>query len=263
MLAPAAWRKPILLVMSIVFYLLAAGLHDLILLLCIATWDYFLARWLFRTERKVMVLLISVVLNVSVLVFYKYVPFLASAVDGLAASSLNATPRLADRTVQLALPLGTPFVFETLAYIFDVYRGEIAPARRLSDYATYLTFFPHLIAGPLYRYSDVASVIAKPLRMVPEMVVTGLFLFAFGLWKKVFVANPLGEIADVAFAQDVIGTREAWIGALAYTFQIYFDFSAIRPWRSGSGGCSGFRCPTTSMSRTRPRASRTSGAAGI
>jgi alginate O-acetyltransferase complex protein AlgI len=244
-LSPAEWRKSILLVMSVLFYLLAAGLYDLILLLCVATWDYFLARWLFRSRKKGLVLLISVGLNVSVLGFYKYVPFLAGVVDDVAASAFSVAPHLADRTVRLVLPLGISFfVFETLAYMFDVYRGKIAPARRLSDYATYLTFFPHLIAGPLYRYSDVASVIGKPLRMVPHAVVTGLFLFAFGLWKKVFVANPLGEIADVAFAREMVGTREAWIGAVAYTFQIYFDFSGYSTMAIGLGRIFGIPLPT-------------------
>src|SRR4051794_2824063 len=245
-IAPAGWRKTILLAMSVVFYLASAGAYDLLLLLFVATSDYLLARWLFRTAHKARVLALSVAINVSILAFYKYVPFFVGVLDDAAARLFNRDLQLAAHTVHLVLPLGISFfVFETIAYIIDIYRGETRPARRWSDYATYLTFFPHLIAGPIYRYSDVAKTLGAPLQMLPQAIVTGLFLFAFGLWKKVFVANPMGEIADIAFGRgaDAIGTREAWLGALAYTFQIYFDFSGYSTMAIGLGRIFGIPLP--------------------
>jgi alginate O-acetyltransferase complex protein AlgI len=245
-ISPAGWRKTILLTMSVIFYLASAGAYDLLLLLFVATSDYLLARWLFRTEHKAFVLALSVTINVSILVFYKYAPFFAGVIDDAAARMFSRDLQFARHTLHLVLPLGISFfVFETLAYIVDIYRGTTKPARRWTDYATYLTFFPHLIAGPIYRYSDVAKVLSAPLQMVPQAVVTGLFLFAFGLWKKVFVANPMGEIADIAFGRsaDVIGTRETWLGALAYTFQIYFDFSGYSTMAIGLGRIFGIPLP--------------------
>src|SRR5205814_938702 len=121
---------------------------------------------------------------------------------------------------QFLLPLGISFfVFETIAYILDVYHGKVKPASRLSNYAMYLSFFPHLIAGPLYRYSEVAKYIERPLRMHRDAAVTGILLLSFGLWKKVFVANPLGELTDTIFSHTAPGSAEAWLGALSYTLQ--------------------------------------------
>jgi alginate O-acetyltransferase complex protein AlgI len=206
------------------------------LLLFIAAFDYLISQRVARSSRPLFWVLASVSASVSILVIFKYLGFFSEILDDVIRMTGWGSPIIASSVPRLVLPLGISFfVFETLAYIIDVYRGAVKPARRLSDYAMYLAFFPHLIAGPLYRYSEVADYIERPRRMQANAMLTGLFLFVMGLGMKVIVANPMGELADTVFGHAVLGTLEAWLGALAYSIQIYFDFAGYSVMAIGLG----------------------------
>ena len=148
---------------------------------------------------------------------------------------------------QIALPLGISFfVFETISYLTDVYRRRQEPARKWADYALYLAFFPHLIAGPIYRFSDIAADLdteARTKKMTSSHILQGLFIFCVGLGKKVLIANPMAAIADKVFDSESSSFCDVWLGALAYAFQIFFDFSGYSTMAIGLAAIFGFCLP--------------------
>jgi alginate O-acetyltransferase complex protein AlgI len=138
------------------------------------------------------------------------------------------------------LPLGISFyTFQSLSYTIDVYRGHARATRNLIDLACFVSMFPQLVAGPIIRYSDVADQLASRTH-TPTKFARGVAFFALGLAKKVLLANPCGKVADVLFDTPGIGAVDAWYGAVAYTFQIYFDFSGYSDMAVGLGLMMGF-----------------------
>jgi alginate O-acetyltransferase complex protein AlgI len=148
---------------------------------------------------------------------------------------------------EVVLPLGISFyTFETMAYVIDIYLGRQRPARTVLDYAMYITMFPHLIAGPIYRFKEIEGEIDAEERSRAnnvDQMFHGLYVFCLGLGKKIFFANVLGKVADYCFNLSVPSYHEAWVGALAYTFQIYFDFSGYSDMAVGLGLIFGFHFP--------------------
>ena len=144
---------------------------------------------------------------------------------------------------EIALPLGISFfTFQKLSYIIDIFRRSVGPARSFVDYALYIALFPQLIAGPIVRYHDLAEQL-RCRNPTPERFFDGIWRFAIGLAKKVLVANVVGQLADLAFASNAAGRIPlscAWIGMLAYTFQIYFDFSGYSDMAIGLAKMMGF-----------------------
>ena len=163
---------------------------------------------------------------------------------------------------QVTLPIGISFfTFQGLSYVIDVYRGDAAVQRDPLKLALYIAFFPQLVAGPIVRYTTVAEEIDERHESVSEFS-AGAVRFLFGLGKKMLLANAVARIADAAFAAVMPSVLFAWLGAVAYTFQIYFDFSAYSDMAIGLGRMFGFhfwRISITPMSRG---ASRSSGGAG-
>ncbi len=190
-------------------------------------------------NRAKLFLIIAIIINAGLLVSFKYVNFISDSLNILLLA-VNL-PRINIDPVHL--PLGISFfTFQAISYVVDIYRKEVKPQTRIINLALYISLFPQLIAGPIVRYHDVATQITRRLHSV-ELFASGVKKFIFGLAKKMLIANPLGEVVDNVFALSGsdLTTPLAWIGILAYTLQIYFDFSGYSDMAIGLGRMFGFR----------------------
>src|SRR5258706_3881915 len=183
-------------------------------------------------------IVLSIVSNVGVLAFFKYFNF---AVDSYAqVAGMLGLGHEVVTPMRVVLPLGISFyTFQSLSYTIDVYRGHAKPTRNLIDLACFVSMFPQLVAGPIIRYSDVADQLASRTHMTSKFA-RGVAFLALGLAKKVLLANPCGKVAGVLFDTPGIGAVDAWSGAVAYSFQIYFDFSGYSDMAVGLGLMMGF-----------------------
>ncbi|MFA6950343.1 MAG: MBOAT family O-acyltransferase, partial [Lentimicrobiaceae bacterium] len=190
-----------------------------------------------------LMLTLSVSINMGLLVYFKYSNFFIENVNAVLAV-------FGDNQVEwtkLVMPIGISFyTFETITYVVDVYRRVHKPLDNFWDYQTYIILFPKLIAGPIIRYHDLADQITD--RSQNETVdnrLTGFYRFIIGLAKKVLIANQMGLQADTIFAMNYadLDSATAWVGILAYTFQIYFDFSGYSDMAIGIGKMIGFKFP--------------------
>ena len=177
-------------------------------------------------------LIFTIVVNLFILGFFKYYGFIVT--------NLNAILPFYIPYRKLELPIGISFyTFQTLSYIIDVYRGNVDVQVNLIDFGTYVTMFPQLIAGPIVQYADVE----RQLRERKESLTKfgyGAWFFVIGLAKKVLLANTIGSIYENIAAMDGMSVVTAWLGCLAYTFQIYFDFSGYSDMAVGLGKMFGF-----------------------
>ena len=174
------------------------------------------------------------VVGLGLLGWFKYAGFLAQTIHDLGF----AVP-----IPQVTLPIGISFfTFQGLSYVIDVYRGDAPIQKNPLNVALYVALFPQLVAGPIVRYTTVMAEIAHREENLPEFA-SGVTRFCFGLAKKMVLANSMGQIADGVFNQTAANLDPglAWVGALAYTFQIYFDFSAYSDMAIGLGHMFGFR----------------------
>ncbi len=233
------YRNLILLCVSLSFYSWGEGIYLLVMLASI-TMNYLCGLFMFRDGDKPSgrVLALGISLNLSVLVFFKYANFLVDnfnlllAAIGLVPISLNP----------VHLPIGISFfTFQAMSYIIDIYRREVTPQKSLVDLGLYISLFPQLIAGPIVRYHDIAKELyARKFKLAT--CAYGVRRFLFGLSKKVLLANPLAEIADKIFSLPGadLSLSLAWLGALCYALQIYFDFSGYSDMAIGLGRMFGF-----------------------
>ncbi len=232
-------RNLILLIFSYLFYLF--GAPDFILFLAGSTlFDYAMGRLMDRFEgQKRLWLTLSVGVNLGLLVWFKYSNFMvAQTADNLAGLGIDLSGWKA-----VALPVGISFFsFQKLSYTIDVYRGRCKPIANIIDFAMYVALFPQLIAGPIVRFRDIQDQIKKRVESW-DIFYTGAVRFCWGLCKKVILADTCGRFADVIFGipPAVLDTKTAWLGALAYTLQIYLDFSAYSDMAIGLGMLFGFR----------------------
>lgn len=208
--------------------------------------DFFLVKWMDKTQegnRKKAVLTIIVLINIGLLVYFKYSNFFIENLNEMLAligvSGVHWT--------KLVLPIGISFyTFETITYVVDVYRKVHKPLDNYLDYQLYIILFPKLIAGPIVRYHDLADQITDRSRNENlEYRLTGFYRFIIGLSKKIFIANVLGKHADLVLSTDLasLDTASAWSGLLAYAFQIYFDFSGYSDMAIGLCRMMGFVIP--------------------
>lgn len=239
------YKNVIILIGSIFFY--AWGAPKFIFVILSTTLiDFFLVKWMDRTfneiKRKLM-LTLSVSVNLGLLFYFKYSNFFIENVNAF----LSVFGAKEIHWTKLALPIGISFyTFETITYVVDVYRRVHKPLTNFWDYQLYIILFPKLIAGPIIRYHELADQIPADKR--PDVIddkLTGFYRFALGLGKKVLIANQMGIVADDIFGRtpDQVDTAVAWIGSLAYTFQIYFDFSGYSDMAIGLAKMLGFRFP--------------------
>lgn len=244
-LIPRKLRNLFTLLSSIIFY--AWGAPDFIfIVLGSIIADYYLVDWMHKStlaKARRLLLGISVALNVGLLAWFKYANFLADNVNTV-LGWLGYEPA---HWVSVALPIGISFfTFQKITYAVDVYRGVHTPLRRISDYAMYILMFPQLIAGPIVRFHEIANQIEdRRAYETADARLLGFFRFAVGLSKKVLIANVLGEQVDAIFSMNAgnISTPLAWIGIVAYSFQIYFDFSGYSDMAIGIGRMIGFSFP--------------------
>ncbi len=176
-----------------------------------------------RGPRKA-ALLVSIAFNLSMLGFFKYFNFFA---DNLHALFGLVGWRVDFITLRVLLPIGISFyTFITMSYVIDVYRRHIEPTRNFVDFAVFIAYFPHLVAGPILRASLLLPQIARPRTITRAQIVEGLWLTGWGLFKKMFVADNLARMADTIFASGRHPTGfETLLGVYAFAFQIYGDFS--------------------------------------
>ena len=193
-------------------------------------------------NRKILVSL-SVILNIGLLVYFKYTNFLVENFNEI-VGWFGAKPVLWS---EIILPIGISFfTFQKMTYSVDVYRGVHTPLKKVTDYALYILMFPQLIAGPIVRFNEIADQIEdRSWNENNNNRLTGFFRFCIGLAKKVLVANVLGEQVDLIFTTENLDftSGTAWIGILAYAFQIYFDFSGYSDMAIGIGRMIGFNFP--------------------
>lgn len=182
----------------------------------------------------------SVVVNLAVLAFFKYATFFATNLD-----SVGLGIEMPDFLYRIVLPVGISFyTFQSMSYSIDLYRGHAKPARSFIDFACYVSMFPQLVAGPIVRYGSVADQLSNRIHTLDGFV-AGFTRFNYGFAKKVLIANNVGTIADACFSAGPMSLSPgmAWIGVLAYAFQIYFDFSAYSDMAIGLGKMFGFNFP--------------------
>ncbi len=184
-------------------------------------------------------LIVSLCVDLGLLCWFKYANLVVETIDVLLAGvGVGAIPW---QTV--ALPVGISFfVFQSMSYTIDVYRGDVRPTRSLLDFACYVSMFPQLVAGPIVRYRDVARELVERV-VTYRHVASGVVLFMVGFAKKVLLADNAALLADAVFASAAPGLVDAWVGVVAYAVQIYFDFSGYSDMAVGLGWMLGFHFP--------------------
>ncbi len=226
-LVPQRLKNPVALLGSLAFY--AWGEPYGILLIAGATLATY-GLGLLLPRARLPVLSLGVALHLGLLFAFKYLGFFAGILG-------------AETVTSLPLPLGLSFfVFQALSYLIDVFRGTILPEKRLDRFALYLLLFPRVMQGPLMRYGDLRDQLAHPTLTVSG-ISSGCFRFAVGLSKKLLLANTLGILADRVWSTTDAAAATAWLGLLAYTLQIYFDFSGYTDMALGLGRMMGFTFP--------------------
>lgn len=227
------WSNAVLLIFSLLFY--AWGEPVYVLLMAFTTLVcYICARMIAKGKNVRLSTAVAVIWGIGTLVVFKYTAFLVQ--------SFNSLTHLAVPVPQIALPVGISFfTFQAISYVLDVKRGDAEAAASYADVLLYISLFPQLIAGPIVRYSDVAAEI-KQRTVTTEDIAAGLRRFCFGMGKKVLIANTLAYTADKVFALDsaAINAPIAWLGAVCYLMQIYFDFSGYSDMAIGLGRAFGF-----------------------
>ena len=231
-LLPWRWKNHVLLAASVLFY--ASGEPVYILLLAFSAFVGWL-HGLYMTRRPGHrgALVSAICWNLVFLLFFKYADFLTGSINSLLGTSIPA--------LGLSLPIGISFyTFQNMSYVIDVYRGESKAEKNFASYATYLCLFPQLIAGPIVRYSDVARELRE--RSVDTAQFSrGVIRFLVGLGKKVLLANSIGVLAELTVPDGSV--LFSWLRAIAYTFQIYFDFAGYSDMAIGMGAMMGFQFP--------------------
>lgn len=241
-LAPAKLKNLALFLVSIFFYSWGEVRYFPIMLGCIVG-NYLIAILLGKNRDRPgvrrLLLVLTLIFNLGMLFFFKYTDFFLVNINALFGTSFDL--------LRLTLPLGISFyTFQTMSYTLDVYRGTVEPEHNIIDLGAYVVMFPQLIAGPIVLYKDVAAQLkVHKNRYTISEIDAGIGLFVLGLAKKVLLANSIGALWDdvklLGYAN--ISTPLAWLGAVAFTLQIYFDFSGYSTMAIGLGKMLGFNFP--------------------
>lgn len=236
-------RNFILLVASGLFYFWGEGnylfsIYLWILANFITSKAIYYFRVKYRLKKKVAIffLAISIIVNLTLLTYFKYFSFILA---NLSIIGINIHP------FDVFLPLAVSFLtFHAISYNFDIYRGSIKPESNIFRLILYFTFFPHLIAGPIIRYHQIYRQFRKRITSSKE-IAQGVYRFALGLFKKVVIANTLAVAADDIFAIEPshLSADQAWLGAILFMLQIYYDFSGYTDMAIGLGMIFGFKFP--------------------
>ena len=229
------YRNYVLLAASILFYAWGEPKYLAIMLTTIVV-NYFGALLIDKyKQHKKWILIGTIVSDLGFLFYFKYFNFVMTNINTAFGADIPF--------LDVIMPIGISFyTFQALSYVVDVYRGDVAVQKHIDKLALYICLFPQLIAGPIVKYHDVKDQIDKREETF-DKVVYGIKRFIIGLAKKMLIANTMGAVADKIFALPVneFSTLTAWIGALAYTFQIFYDFSGYSDMAIGLGSIFGFK----------------------
>lgn len=236
-ITPRKFRNVMLLVANLIFY--GWGEPVLVLLMLFSTFvdyfhGYFIGKYRETNKKKAKMLVASsAIINLGLLCFFKY--------SGMLADTLNVLPFLNIPDFTIPLPIGISFyTFQTMSYSIDVYRGDAPVQKNIFTFGTYVSLFPQLIAGPIVRYKDVAYQLDNRSETLDQFTL-GVKRFMVGLGKKVLIANPMGLLWDTLRPEMADnGVLGNWIAIIAYSFQIYFDFSGYSNMACGLGNMFGF-----------------------
>lgn len=239
-ISPKKLRNTIMFLASLLFYVWGEPIYIFIMLFS-TVFDYENGRLIekFRKQEKEkickVILILSIVVNLGLLMFFKYTDFFVGNINGVFGLSIDS--------LGLALPIGISFyTFQTLSYTIDVYRGVVQTQHNIINFGMYVSMFPQLIAGPIVRYSDIKNQVDSRDENVDE-IAAGIRRFIMGLAKKIIIANQIGILWDEIESMTSFSTSLAWIGAIAFTLQIYFDFSGYSDMAIGLGHMFGFTIP--------------------
>ena len=234
-LLPTKFRNYILLAASLIFYAWGEPVYILLMLFSIfINWSFGIL--LEKASRgRGWLLAACVTVNLLLLGYFKYYDFFAASINRIAGAQLISLK-------YIPLPIGISFfTFQALSYVVDLYRGNCKPQHNVLNLALYISFFPQLIAGPIVRYADIDEQIRQRTVSL-ENFALGMRRFLYGLGKKILIANTMAQLADSVFALSIDGmtTVTAWLGAVAYALQIYYDFSGYSDMAIGLGKIFGF-----------------------
>jgi alginate O-acetyltransferase complex protein AlgI len=240
------YRNLLILLVSLLFYSIGEGERIVILLVSILgnfSFGVLIKRFLHQSKKAALSTLIAgIVFNLGLLGYFKYIGFVGENANRV-LHMLGIEHMLP--VLHIALPLGISFfAFQGISYLMDIYRGTIQATSSLFVFATYKAMFPQLIAGPIVRYADIADDMADR-RVKADDVFEGIGRFVRGLAKKVLIADTMAATADAIFAlpHNELSWGVAWLGVIAYTLQIYFDFSGYSDMAIGMGRMTGFKYP--------------------
>ena len=255
-IAPKKWRNGLLFIFSLLFYAWGEPVYVVLMLFSTAL-DFICGQMVerHRGQRGAKIaLLVSACVNLGLLGLFKYSDFLIGTVNSVLGTALPQP--------NLPLPIGISFyTFQTMSYTIDVYRGEVKAQKNIIDFGAYVTLFPQLIAGPIVRYQTVAEEL-EHRECTADLFAEGVRRFACGIGKKVLLANNIGLLWETASVQAAPTVLTAWLGVIAYGFQIYFDFSGYSDMASAWGECRASVSSKTSTIRSLPIVSPIFGGAG-
>ena len=229
-----AFRNLLLLFTSLLFYSWGEPVIVFIMILSIFA-NYGFGLWIDKVReinfQKRLSIIASLVFNIGLLGYFKYFNFFVNNINSIVGTNF---------TSQVALPIGISFyTFQIMSYIIDIYFGNVKPQKNLFTLALYISFFPQLIAGPIIRYIDIEAQFTNRVQNL-EKIASGFQRFIVGLSKKILIANQVSIFADHAFNTNSPTSVMAWVGAICYALQIYFDFSGYSDMAIGLGRMFGF-----------------------
>ena len=238
-ICPKKGRNLFLLIVSLVFYAWGEPKYVFLMIFSILV-NYIFGRLMDKhrenKKRLKLMLVLSVVIDIGLLSVFKYTDFIITNVNAIFGANFDL--------LNIALPIGISFyTFQAMSYTIDVYRNDVRVQKNLIDFGMYITMFPQLIAGPIVRYADVQDQLAERSVTTADFF-EGVMRFVVGLGKKVLLANQMGAVwSDIYALGGDVSALMAWTGAIAYTFQIYFDFSGYSNMAIGLGRMFGFKFP--------------------
>ena len=234
-IVPNKFKNYILLIFSLIFYTFGEPIYVTILLFS-SILDYSMGRLMEQyPKKKKIFLIISVVVNLALLCYFKYMNFFVTSLNTIFSSNIAIS--------KIILPIGISFfTFQTMSYSIDVYKGSIKAEKNFFNFLCFVSMFPQLIAGPIVRYQDIQTEM-KVKKLSFENFSSGIVIFLNGLFKKVILANSIGYLFDTLRMSPSLGVLSSWLIIISFALQLYYDFSGYSEMAIGMGKMIGFTFP--------------------